>query len=352
MKRKSAEEILSASRPGDIFTMNPDTIEQEKDEYIERFKPQDYRTIENFMVTQKVILLYRQALAEFDDGRANENTPYSRTIHLKNGTICEIHADYVYEAKIGNMYVTEENVVFVIPNKNKSYYENYIEKTERFTRIASKDWLNVKHMLPNVYKHFEDEDGNGIIVVKKPCKKMYPLREIWNYYDGKLSPEHVASIMTRLYNFVSYLGIIGINHNGITMDNLFFAPGRAVKEGEPYTVEDMRIVGVFGGWFFSTRDYEKLKGVPCEVDAIMPRDCRKSGYSSFEVDELSIKRLARELLGDPNGENLDGVPESLVDWVNSDHIHKNAYEEFCAWEKARKLSFNKHRFVEMDVSID
>lgn len=352
MKRKSAAEILSASRPRDIFTMNPDTIEQEKDEYIERFKPQDYKTIENFMVTQKVILLYRQALNELEDGRATENVRYSFTIRSKSGSTYEVHADYVYKAKIGDMYVTEKNVVFVIPPRNKSYYENYIEKTARFPKLNNKIWGQVEHMLPNVYKHFEDEDGNGIIVVTKPCKKMYPLREIWNYYGGKLSPEHVASIMTRLYAFVSYLGIVGINHNGITMDNLFFSPGRTVEEGESYTVEDMRIVGVFGGWFFATRGNENLKGVPSDVNEIMPRSCKESGYSSFEVDELSIKKLARELLGESSGRNLDGVPEPLVEWVNSDYIHKNAYEEFCAWEKARKLSFGKHRFVEMDVSID
>lgn len=354
MKRKTAEEILSASKPRDIFTMNPDTIEQEKDEYIEAFRPQDYSTIKNFMVTQKVILLYRQALDELGDSRAGENARYSFTIRAKNQSTYELHANYVHKAKIGDMYVTEKNVVFVIPPKNRMYYENYVEKAvrTRFIRVNNKAMENVEYMLPNVYKHFEDEDGNGIIVVTKPCQKMYPLREIWNYYGGKLSPEHVASIMTRLYNFVCYLGIADINHNGITMDNLFFAPGKTVEKGESYTVEDMRIVGIFGGWFFTTKGNEKLKGVPREINEIMPRSCKESGYSSFEVDELSIKRLARELLGDSSGENLDGVPEPLVYWVNSDYIHKNAYEEFCAWENARKLSFGKHRFVEMDVSIN
>lgn len=352
MKRKSADEILSASKPKDIFTMNPDTIEQEKDEYIERFKPQDYSTIKNFMATQKVVLLYRQALEELKDRNEREENRYSFTIHSKNGSKYEVHAEYVYEIKIGKMYVTEKNVVFVITPKNKSYYENYIEKTVKFTKLDTKSWEKIEYMLPNVYKHFEDKEGNWIIVVTKPCKKIYPLREIWEYYGGKLSPEHVASIMTRLYNFVSYLGIIGLNHNGITMDNLFFSPGRTVEEGEDYTVEDMRIVGVFGGWFFTTRNNEKLNGVPRKVSEIMPQNCKKSGYSSFEVDELSIKRLARELLGDTTGENLDEVPEPLVKWVNSKDIQEDAYEEFCAWEKARKLSFGKHRFVEMDVSID
>ena len=45
MKLKSAEAILSASKPRDIFTMNLDTLEQEKEEYLEAFKPQKYNTI-------------------------------------------------------------------------------------------------------------------------------------------------------------------------------------------------------------------------------------------------------------------------------------------------------------------
>ena len=43
MKRKSEREIMSATRPEDIFTMQLDVIEQEKNEYIERFKPTEYR---------------------------------------------------------------------------------------------------------------------------------------------------------------------------------------------------------------------------------------------------------------------------------------------------------------------
>lgn len=353
MKRKSADEIMAASRPRDIFTMNPDTIEQEKDEYIEQFRPGDYNTIQNFLVTQKVVLLYRQALEELKEGgNSSRESQYSFTIHAQNGKSFRVEAHYVYDIKLGKMYVTEKNVVFVIPPEKRKYYENYVEKTARFPILNKNVWEQVQHMVPNVHKHFEDEDGNCIIVVTKPCEKMYPLREILEYFGGKIAPEYVASIMTRLYMFVSYLGIIGINHNGITIDNLFFAPGRTVEEGESYTVEDMRIVGVFGGWFFATRDNEKLMGVPREVCAILPEDCKTSTFSSFEVDELSIKRVARELLGDSSGENLDGVPEPLVDWVNSNFTHKNAYEEFCAWEKARKLSFGKHRFVEMNVSIN
>lgn len=352
MKRKSVEEILSASKPSDIFTMNADTIEREKDEYIERFKPKDYSQIKNLMATQKVILLYRQALLELEEDNEKETRKYFFTIHSKDGKKCEVQAYDVYDIKIGKMYVTENNIVFIISEKNKKYYENYIEKTRTFPKLKQEVWESIECMLPNIKRYFEDVDGNGVIVVAKPLKNIYPLREILNYFGGKIEPEYVASIITRLYNFVCYMEIMGINHNGITIDNLFFAPGRTVEEGEKYTIEDMRIVGVYGGWFFSTRTDEKLKGMPKEVHDVLPKGCKTSGFSSFKVDELSIKKVAYELLGDATGENLDNVPEPLVHWINSNNIHENAYEEFCAWEKARKDSFGKHRFVEMDVSID
>ena len=135
MKRKSVDEILSASKPSDIFTMNADTIEQEKDEYIERFKPKDYNLIKNFMATQKVILLYRQALIELEEDNEKETREYFFTIHSKDGKKYEVQAYSVYDIKIGKMYVTENNIVFIISNKNKKNYEIYIKENKKLLKI-------------------------------------------------------------------------------------------------------------------------------------------------------------------------------------------------------------------------
>lgn len=351
MKRKSEEEIMSASKPRDIFTMNPDTIEQEKEEYIERFKPKAYSTIKNFIVTQKIILLYRQALNQLGSNDKEYLSELSLTITDLNGNTNEYDFHYVYDIKIGKMYVTENNIIFVIEEKNKKYYENYIEKTKKFPKLDKEIWKRTQYTFPKVSKHFQTAEGNWVIFLDKPCR-IYPLREILNYFDGRLKPEYVASILTRLYYFVCYMDLIGMNHNGITVDNLFFAPGKTVEEGEAFTVDDMRIVGVFGGWFFTTWSDEKLTGMPKEVYETLPKDSKRSGFSSFKVDELSIKRVARELLGDSSGENLINVPESFSNWINDFNCKKNAYEEFRAWEKVIIHSFGAHRFVEMDVSID
>ena len=47
MKRKSEQEIMVASRPEDIFTMDLDVITEEKEAYLEAFKPKEYRKIKD-----------------------------------------------------------------------------------------------------------------------------------------------------------------------------------------------------------------------------------------------------------------------------------------------------------------
>ena len=244
------------------------------------------------------------------------------------------------------MYITKEYVIYIVKKQFKKYYENYIQKTKHYSKPDKTIWNMVQYMVPNVEKSFECVDGDFAIFIKKPCE-MYSLREILEYFEGGLKPEYVASILTRLYYFTCYMGLVEMNHNALMVDNLFFAPGREVEEGESYTIEDMRIVGIFGGWFFTTYLEEKMQGIPKEVYAIMPDECKKRGYSSFEVDELAIKALAKELLGT----EINNTPKPFLDWVNNKKIARDAYEEFCDWKKVIISSFGVHRFVNMDVSI-
>lgn len=352
MKRVNEDAIMSATKPEDIFTLNADIIEQEMEEYIKRFKLKPYSKIRDFMLTQKVKLLYHQALSML--GEKGNQLISDLSLDITNASSKETyHYDcyYVYDIKIGKMYVCEDFVIFVISSKNEKYYKNYIRKTQKFPKLNKEIWETVKYMLPTIKMHFQTSNGEWAIFVEKPCK-IYPLREILNYFEGHLKPEYVASILTRLYYFVCYMDLLGLNHNGITIDNLFFAPGKTVKEGETFAVEDMRIVGVFGGWFFTTGTEEKVTGMPKEVYEIMPTESKCSKFSSFKVDELSLKRVARELLGDASGENLIDVPEALEYWIKGSNTCKNAYEEYRAWEEVVIESFGKRRFVEFDVSID
>lgn len=345
MKRKSEQEIMVANRPEDIFTMDLKVIENEKEAYLEEFKPKEYRKIKDFMITKKVLLLYSQAIASLENRKNTENY---KEICIKStkGKQFKIHYMNHSSFRLGEMYVTKDYVIYIVKKEFKKYYENYIQKTKYYSKPDKTIWNTVQYMVPNVEKNFECVDGNFAIFIKKPYE-IYSLREILEYFEGGLKPEYVASILTRLYYFTCYMGLVEMNHNALMVDNLFFAPGREVEEGESYTIEDMRIVGVFGGWFFTTYLEEKIQGVPKEVYAIMPDECKKRGYSSFEVDELAIKALAKELLGT----EINNMPKPFLDWVNNKKIARNAYEEFCDWKKVIISSFGAHRFVNMDISI-
>lgn len=341
MKRKSEHEIMAAQKPEDIFTMDPNVIELEKEEYVNRFKPVEYRAIQNFRVTRKVMLLYEEAIIKINDGWDE----HEFSICSKAGKEYCIHYNNHSSFKLGEMYITSSYVIYVVEGKYKKYYENYVEKTRHYLKPDKHVWELVQYMVPDVQEHFETTDGRFCIFVKKPCD-IYSLREVVDYFGGSLKPEYVASILTRLYYFACYMSLVEATHNGITVDNLFFAPGRKLKDGEEYTVHDMRIVGVYGGWFFTTYLDDRISGVPREVYEVMPDECKERGYSSFEVDELSIKRVAKDLF-----EGRDDVPKALAEWLDSKKIAKDPYIEFQNWEQVRCDAFGKRRFVDIDVSI-
>ncbi len=353
MEVKSDKLIMDATSPREIFSMNPDTLDQEFEKYREAYRPKAYSNIQNFMIMQKVTMLYRMARELFKKGDAE--SPY-----ITNGSLeyydtsgqHHLHR-YIYRAnlKVTEMFVTNEQIVFVTSGKNCIYHENYIRKTKKFQRLSADTWQVTEPVLPKVESNCETTEGDLVIVLNKPCTKVYPLREILDYFDGKLRPEYVASILNRMYSLLTYLEIVGINYNAFTVDNLFFAPGRRTEEGQECRIEDMRFIGAYSGWFFSTWSDEKIKGLPREIFELLSEEEKVHGYSSFRANALAIKRVARELLGDVSGSDFGNIPAPMANWLNSTSCKKNAYEEFVGWDQALKSSFGKRRFVDMDVSI-
>lgn len=351
MKLKTADEVIRASTPRQLFDMNLATLEAQKDEYLELFKPAPYNTVKHFMASQKVTQFYKMALELLWAPDRGDST---LTLVPKDGQEARTYCVYnSIDSKLGTMYVSATNIIFVVQPEYKEYYENYVQKASSFTKLSSDIWNKIRYSLPKLVNHFECEDGNFAIILKKPKNNIYPLREILDYCGGSLSPEIVASILTRLHYIACYLDVIGITHNAITIDNLFFSPGNFVEKDQKATLDDIRIVGVYGGWFFSTFEDEQVRGMPKEVFDIVPKHLKEYGFSCFIVDSLAIKRVGRELLGDPTGMNFKSdVPGPFADWLNSTYVDKNAYEQFCAYDSVISQSFPKRRFVPLDISID
>ncbi|MBR1884212.1 MAG: hypothetical protein IJ809_04680 [Clostridia bacterium] len=351
MKCESEEKIMSAVSPFEIYTQDLNVIEKEKNEYLKRFRPKEYATVKNFILNQKVTVLYRKAVEMIESGEVTYHTSSNMILIKDDGSKIIFEYDYSYDIKIGTMYVTKESVIFVIKPEFEKYYNNYVSKTKFIPKLNRSMWENVQYMFPKLSNNFRGEEGFVIESLLPNGSQIYPLREVLNYFSGYIKPEYVASILTKLYYFECYLEILKISHNALTVDNLFFAPGKFVEEGAKFNVSDLRIVGVYGGWFFSTNYGEKISGVPAEIYSILPKQIKNTGYSSYVLDLLAIKQVARNLLNFDSSKAFQ-IPEAMKKWITESSIKINAYEEFKTWEDVVIESFGKRRFAEMGISIN
>ena len=358
MVLRSYQEIMSANLPQEIFSMNPSTLKEEYDAYCEEYKPnQHFHEIRNFVATQQIKFLFKKAKEILNSGKDDSDYTGS-TIVLCSAKGESIHFEYDdhMNQRVCDTYINDQEILMTIDSRLevKGLFSNYIDKVQDFISFCKgkvPNWKDFQYAIPQIVKSFRTADKSKyVLLLKKPCK-IYPLREVLNFFDGRMNVKHVISIIKRLYNYACWLDISGMTHNAICIDNIYFAPGSEVLPGEDYGINSIRISGLYGGWFFTTSKDEKITALPMEIREIIPDFVEKSGYSSFEVDMLSIKKVARELLGDVTGKNLYGVHSKLCDWFNRTTCEKNAYEEYNEFERICEEVFGKARFVDIDVSI-
>ncbi len=358
MRLRGYQEIMGANRPEEIFTMNPATLQKEYEAYCEQYKPnQQFHEIRNFVASQQIKFLFKKA-KEILGSKREDTDDYGSTISLcsANGESIVFEYDDHMNQRVCDTYINDQEILMTVDSKYevKGLFSNFVEKVEEFISTWENklpNWKDFQYSIPQVVKSFRTSDKSKyVLLIKKPCK-IYPLREVLNFFSGRMNVKHVISIIKRLYSYACWLDIAGMTHNGICIDNIYFSPGSEVAPGEKYSVKDIRIVGLYGGWFFTTSKNEKITALPMDVRDIVPEFVEKTGYSSFEVDMLSIKKVARELLGDVTGKNLYGVHSKLCDWFNRTTCQKNAYEEYSEFERICEEVFGKARFVDIDVSI-
>lgn len=364
----SEQEILSATNPRQIYSMNPDTLDQEYEAYCETYrKGQKFRELTNFVVLQQISYLYKLAKSTLAEDPADAKIKdYAGKIVLRRPDGARIQFSYTHhlDQKVCDTYSNDEEILFVIDKKMESrydFYTNFVIKVQDIRDYWSSkdkaDYEELQYYLPYISDYFYAQDIEKYVIIltkphepNKPCH-VYPLRDVLDYFDGRLSINHVVSIVKRLYHIACHIDICGMTHNAITLDNIYFSPGRFIEPGEKFTLEDMRIVGLYGGWFFSTYKNEEVCAFPSAISDIVPKYVMNTRHSSFEVDMLAIKKVARELLGDVTGKNLYGVHSLLVEWFNRTTCEKNAYEEYACFEAVCKRVFGEPKFVEMTVSF-
>ncbi len=338
------KEILACTKPGDLFISDDEKVI--KNTYIElckKYHPDNACTRrdsdslseeDNAKVMSKINELYVLAMLMSKKG-IWEKTGFIK-IRKSEAKAYEIRYSSDYSFELGHVYLTKRKIIYVIASDKKKYADNLVDNLKKIKYRNSKMQENFSSSMPNIYDYFVDATGRPIIIMDK-AEGYYPLREVVQYYGGKLDPRHVAWIISRLSNIACLLDVNDMTSNGLSIDNLLVSP---VDHG----------IAIHGAMFYMQSVGNKMIGTVGDVFEIMPSKVKGNKEASIDTDLESIKMIGRELCGEKNVvkfRELGDVPASMKAFLTKG-AGRDAYAEFQCWDRSLRESFGARRFVKMD----
>jgi len=223
--------------------------------------------------------------------------------------VIESLGEYTEDAKkrqifeLGEMYINSHNVTFSIENTHRDLFDNAVRTINGFKFASKRMGDQMVRFLPKIVKTFEVEDRLVMVLEKSP--DLILLRNVSDYFKGKMDPKHVAWILSSLHNLVCYFGYEKLSHNDISMDTYFISP-------------EFHNGVLLGGWWYATELGKKMLAVPSRTFNLLPEDVKAKKGGDVKVDLDLIRAVGRELLGDPTGTKLSemkAAPEPMVNWL-------------------------------------
>lgn len=235
--------------------------------------------------------------------------------------------------ELGPMYIGNTNILYVIDDKYKNLFDNGINQIKDIKYPY--DFLEKEFSIYLPKIKYKD---NLILVIEKP-KNAVLLKDLIDYLPNKrIDPLHVAWIVNGLFNITTLLDFVGICHNSI-LDNTVFV--------DPIN----HSVHLLGGWWYSTKENQKLKAIPKEL---LTKSILETGKTKSIHDRKAIKRLALQCLGDSLGNSLyldDNIPKDMISWLKSSNI-PDALQDYEAWENLLKNIFGKRKFIKWNIDTN
>ena len=330
-----ATEILSVTKCGDLFPYGEENVKTKYKELVKEWHPDTNNNPNALNVFVQITELYNKALELLKNGRW-EKTNFI-LISKNNGKKIALNYDTYFEFELGACYVTKTKVVYVLGIDKEKYYSNAIRRINSLRYKDHKMKSDLSRFLPKIYQTFKTTNGEYVIVLDKP-EDVYPLKNVFEYFDEQMDDRHVAWIISRLCNLTCYLQFSELVHNGININNCFVSP------------KDHSIL-LIGGWWYTTEEEESMIGTTKDIFSIMSVSSKGSKKSSSLTDLESVKLLGRQLLGETNCRKLSldySIPKPFIDFLTGGS-GKNAYEEFTKWDRALDDSYGKRKFINMEI---
>jgi serine/threonine protein kinase len=239
---------------------------------------------------------------------------------------------------LGKQYIGQSFVAWVFDKENEDLANN-ATKQMIFTYANDKMKEQISASLPIIKKAFKTTDKTVIVVEKE--KSLICLRDVLNFYKGKIDPKHVAWILSGLYNTACYLEFHKKMHGGISIDNYFINP-------------DTHQGALLGGWWYAHNHSDKLTALGLAAMSVAPPSIINEKKANTILNLEMIKAIGRELLGDKTGIYLPKdktIPSPLVNWLRDSSGSKTAYKEYETWQKEiLTQSFGVRRFTKMELT--
>lgn len=330
-----AAEILSVTKCGDIFPYGEENVKAKYKELAKEWHPDTNNNPDAPNVFAKITELYDKALELSANGKW-EKTNYI-LISKDNGKKIAINYDTHFDFELGACYVTKTKIVYILGSDNEKYYNNAIQRIRSLRYKDNKMKNDLSRFLPKIYQTFNTTNGEYVIVLDK-TEDVYPLKNVYEYFDNRIDDRHAAWIISRLCNLTCYLRFNGLVHNGININNCFISP------------KDHSIL-LIGGWWYAAKEEESMIGTTKDIYAVMLVSAKESKKASPLTDLESVKLLGRQLLGETSCRKLSldcSIPKPFVNFLTGGSCN-NSYEEFTKWDKALEDLYGKRKFVNMEI---
>jgi len=331
----SITKILNMKEPGELYSGNPDTIKEEYANLAKAHHPdKNGNTDEATEAMAKINDWYQLSLELIKDGKWM--TPGVIKLSAKDNKTYEVKYRVAHDFELGKMYIGNTVVLYLVNNLHKDLFDNTSKIINGFTFASSDMKEEVSKYLPKILAKFETKDDQlGIVIQKTP--DLFLLKDVLEYFDGKVPDRHVAWILSSLYNITCYMDYAKLSQNAISLDTYFIST--KYHSGS-----------LLGGWWYSVPQGEKMLGVSEKVYSVMPPQVKSKKSGNIQTDLEAIRLIGRELLGDKNGTKLAsmGIPQPFIDWLRGVSSTK-ALKDYSDWREVLNKSYGERKFVELNI---
>ncbi len=287
-------------------------------------------------VFEHVAALYRAVLAKIAAGNWQ---PPGRLIlkPRRGGTEYRIRFHKRHTLEIGDMYVADSVVAFVLPPENQDLFERAQRTIEGFVYADDAMRAEVSRCLPVIKAAFVSDAGPVLIVSKTPDQLL--LKDVVEHFKTGLDPRHVGWMQNILYNLACYLDWSGLTHNAIGLDTMFVSPQH--HSG-----------ALLGGWWDSVRTGQPMIAAPSRTITYAPADFLARKVGDIRVDLELVRLVGRELLGDARGLRLmhdRTVPRPMADWLCLATTGEAA-TDYRQWGEVLRESYGDRRFIALELT--